>query len=70
MVEVETPETITDDQALNRWLPLSTCGELLLYVPFGKVQETKKLVKRHAIKIKGIRTWRFRPVWGLDVAEA
>jgi hypothetical protein len=70
MAEVEMAEDLTDDHALNRWLPISTCGDLVLYVPYGQVQETKKLLKRHGIKVKGIRTWRFRPVWGLEVAEA
>lgn len=70
MAEVETADSLTDETALEQWLPMSKCGDLLLYVPYGCVPETKKLVKKHGIRIKGIRTWRFRPVWGLDVAEA
>ncbi|MBA4181309.1 MAG: hypothetical protein C0506_12025 [Anaerolinea sp.] len=70
MAEVETADSITDETAVEQWLPFSKCGDLLLYVPFGCVPETKKLLKKHRIKVKGIRTWRFRPVWGLDVAEA
>jgi hypothetical protein len=31
--------------------------------------EAKKLCKKHQIKVAGIRVWRFRPVWGLEVAE-
>jgi CxxC motif-containing protein (DUF1111 family) len=34
------------------------------------VQEAKKLCKKHGVKLAGIRTWRFRPVWGIDVTEA
>jgi hypothetical protein len=45
-------------------------GDLLLYVPVGCVPEARKLCKKHGIRVKGIRTWRFRPVWGLEVAEA
>ncbi len=70
MAEVETADTINDDTAQNKWLPASLVGDLLIYVPAGHVPETKKLCKKHGIKPKGIRTWRFRPVWGLDVSEA
>lgn len=70
IAEVETPETLTDEEALNEWKPFSEIGELYLYVPQGYVAETKKLLKKHKIRAKGIRTWRFRPVWGLDVSDA
>ncbi len=70
MAEVETSDTVNDETAATKWLPESRLGDLLLYVPAGFVQETKKLLKTHGIKVKGIRTWRFRPVWGLDVTEA
>lgn len=69
MAEVETADTVNDESALEQWLPFSKCGDLYLYVPFGCVPETKKLLKKHGIKVRGIRTWRFRPVWGLDVVE-
>ena len=70
IAQVETSDTVNDDSAENRWLPASRMGELLLYVPAGKVEATKKLCKKHGIKTKGIRTWRFQPVWGLQVTEA
>jgi hypothetical protein len=70
MAQVETIDTLTDETALNRWLPCSKLGDLLLYVPFGHADEAKALCKKHGIKPKGIRLWRFRPVWGLDVANA
>ena len=70
MAEVEMPDTLTDESALNDWAPMSRVGELFLYVPAGTVPETKALLKKHKIRVAGIRTWRFRPVWGLDVAEA
>jgi hypothetical protein len=70
MAEVETADTVTDASALADWLPMSKCGELFIYVPAGCVQETKRLCKKHHIHAAGIRTWRFRPVWGLDVTEA
>ena len=70
MAEVETADTITDESAEEQWLPYSKCGDLYLYVPFGCADEARKIAKRHRVPLKGIRLWRFRPVWGLDVAEA
>lgn len=70
MAAVETPDTVTDESARERWLPYSKVGDLFIYVPYGCVQEAKRLCRKHGVKPKGIRTWRFRPVWGLDVAEA
>ena len=70
MAEIAMPDSVNDESAVNEWLPLSKVGDLYVYVPAGMVPETKKLVKKHNISLKGIRTWRFRPVWGLDVTEA
>lgn len=70
MAEVETPDTVNDDTAARRWKPIGEVGDLFVYVPAGMVPETKKLIKKHGVRVKGIRTWRFRPVWGLDVADA
>jgi hypothetical protein len=70
MAEVETADTVTEESALTEWLPYSRCGELLLYVPFGYVDQARRLCKKHRIQIAGVRAWRFRPVWGLDVADS
>ncbi len=70
MAEVATPDMVNDEVAQTRWLPISKVGDLYVYVPAGMAGEAKRLLKKHGIKAKGIRTWRFRPVWGLDVAEA
>ena len=70
MAEVEMADTLTDEAAHERWLPYSECGDLYLYVPFGCAGEARKLCRKHNVKVAGIRVWRFRPVWGLDVAEA
>ncbi len=70
MADVETPDTVTEETAVNEWLPKSKVGDFVVYVPAGMVPEAKKLIKKHKIPVKGIRTWRFRPVWGLDVSEA
>lgn len=70
MAEVETADTVNEESAQEEWLPYSRVGDLLIYVPQGCVPETRRLCKKFGIRPKGIRTWRFRPVWGLDVAEA
>lgn len=70
MAEVEMADSVNEASALERWLPYSKLGDLLLYVPAGMAAEAKKLCRRHGINVKGIRTWRFRPVWGIDVTEA
>jgi hypothetical protein len=70
IAEVETADTVNEESAQERWLPYSRVGDLLIYVPQGCVPETRRLCKKFGIKPKGIRTWRFRPVWGLDVADA
>lgn len=70
IAQVETADTVNDESALERWLPASKVGDLVVYVPFGSAMEAKRLCKKHGIKVKGIRMWRFRPVWGLDVSEA
>ena len=69
MAAVEMPDTVTDTSALQRWGPLSKCGDLYIYVPAGMAGEARKLLKRHKIKVAGIRTWRFRPVWGIEVTK-
>lgn len=70
MAEVEMDDSVTSESALEDWLPMSRIGDLLIYVPAGYVDEAKRLCRKHGVHPKGIRTWRFRPVWGLDVSEA
>ncbi len=70
MAEVETEDTVNEESAQTEWLPYSKQGDLLIYVPTGCVPETKRLCKRFGIRPKGIRTWRYLPVYGLQIAEA
>jgi hypothetical protein len=70
MAEIEMEDSVTSESAVNDWLPMSRVGDLLIYVPAGMAAEAKRLCKKHGIRPKGIRTWRFRPVWGLDVSDA
>ncbi len=67
MAEIEMPDSVSDDSALERWLPYSRLGDFILYVPAGLADEARKICQRHGVRVKGLRTWRFRPVWGLDV---
>lgn len=69
MAQVETADSLTSETAISRWLPAIQFGDTVLYVPAGCVDETRALLKKHNLKPKGIRTWRFRPVWGLEVVE-
>jgi hypothetical protein len=69
MAAVETADTVNDESALTRWLPFSKVGELFVYVPVGFGPQTHKLCQMHGVNIGGVRTWRMRPVWGLDVSD-
>jgi hypothetical protein len=69
MAEVETADTVNDEEAEREWKPYGNVGELLLYVPAGYAGKAKDLCKKHGVRLAGIRTWRFRPVWGLEVVD-
>lgn len=58
LAEVETADTVTEEQARERWLPLSRAGRLYLFVPVGLAQETKRLCRRLGVDLVGLRTWR------------
>ncbi|MEX2080862.1 MAG: hypothetical protein WEC33_04535 [Dehalococcoidia bacterium] len=70
IAEVATEETMTDEAAKGEWKQFGELGELYLYVPTGCGKKAKDLCRKHGVKVKGIRTWRYRPVWGLAVSEA
>jgi hypothetical protein len=61
---------VTDAEALGRWLPLSKAGPLFLFVPAGQAGRANALCRQHSIRVAGIRTWRWTPTYGLDIAEA
>ena len=69
LAAVETADTVTDEQASARWLPLSQVPDATfhLYVPSGFAAEAKRLLKKHGIKKAGLRTWRY--VTGLDALD-
>ena len=59
VAQVESASTITEQQALDEWLPYSLAGPLYLFVPVGYAQEAKRLCRRFRIDVVGLRTWRF-----------
>lgn len=65
--EVEIAETVTEDAARNRWLPLANLAPLYLYVPVGQGEHARKLCRDLKVPIVGIRTWRYTV--GVDQIE-
>jgi len=59
VAQVEASNTVTEQQALDEWLPHSLAGPLYLFVPVGHAQEAKRLCRHFRIQVVGLRTWRF-----------
>jgi hypothetical protein len=59
VAQVESTATVTEQQALDEWLPHSLAGPLYLFVPVGYAQEAKRICHRFRIDIVGLRTWRY-----------
>ena len=59
VAQVEASNTVTEQQALDEWLPCSLAGPLYLFVPVGYAQEAKRLCRRYRIALVGLRTWRY-----------
>ena len=59
VAQVEGRGTVTEQQALDAWLPYSLAGPLYLFVPVGYGREAKRLCRRFRIHIVGLRTWRY-----------
>jgi hypothetical protein len=69
---VETPHTVNEASARERWLPFSRIdAPFYLYVPAGAVNQTKKLLKNAGVKRAKIRTWRYIAGlnWTLDLTD-
>lgn len=58
LAQVETAETVNEEQAQREWKPLADLGPLYLYVPVGYADEAKRICKKLRIPIVGLRTWR------------
>ena len=59
VAQVESSATVTEQQALDEWLPDSLAGPLYLFVPVGYAREAKRLCRRFRIQLVGLRTWRY-----------
>ena len=59
VAQVESTATVTEQQALDEWLPHSLAGPLYLFVPVGYAQEARRICHRFRIDVVGLRTWRF-----------
>ena len=59
VAQVESTSTVTEQQALDEWLPYSLAGPLYLFVPVGYAQAAKRLCRRYRIALVGLRTWRY-----------
>ena len=66
LAAVETADTVTDEQAVGRWLPCSRVPDATfhLYVPSGFAAEARKLLKKHRIKNAALHTWRYVAGYG------
>ena len=59
IVEVETADSVTEEEAAKDWKRFSELVETFyLYVPAGYSDEAKRICKRMKVKVAGIRTWR------------
>jgi hypothetical protein len=67
--EVETLETVSEEQAERAWLPISRAGDLILFVPVGCGPSAMAICKKASVELKGVRTYRYRPVWGLEIND-
>jgi hypothetical protein len=59
VAQVEGAGAITEQRALDEWLPYSLAGPLYLFVPVGYAQKAKRICRRFRIPVVGLRTWRF-----------
>lgn len=57
--EIETEETIDDDEAKQWDRYGKLCGTCYVYVPEGSEKETKKLIEKGKLSVTGVRTYRF-----------
>lgn len=67
--EVETRDSVTEENAREYWLPYSKRGDFFLFVPVGLAGEAKKIANRAGVDLAGLRTYRHQPIWGLEVND-
>lgn len=59
IAEVETSETVTEEDAEKEWAPFAELAPLYLFVPTGLGDEAMRIVKKLKVPIVGLRTWRY-----------
>ena len=70
LAHVEIAETVTEDQAKEKWAPMGQLPDaaFYLYVPVGYGGQAKKICKGLKIDVHGFRTWRYIPQ-GIEINE-
>ncbi|MDP3766642.1 MAG: hypothetical protein Q8S13_01380 [Dehalococcoidia bacterium] len=70
LAQVETAETVSEEQARNAWLPYSKLPDsaFYLYVPVGYGGSAKRICKKLNISVYGYRTWRYVPQ-GIEIND-
>jgi len=70
LAEVETADTVTEEEARKGWLPFSKLPDtaFYLYVPVGYGALAKRICKQLGIDVYGFRTWRYTPQ-GLEIND-
>ena len=61
---------LTAAEAQERWRPFARAGALYLVVPAGQAAQANALCRRFKIPLAGLRTWRSRPAYGLEITDA
>ncbi|MXX30754.1 MAG: hypothetical protein F4Y69_03330 [Chloroflexi bacterium] len=62
---------VTNDTAVERWMPLSQAAPLILYVPMGQSGRAIRLCRLNGIKLHKLMIYRQRPAgFGIDLQEA
>jgi hypothetical protein len=59
VAQVEAASAVTEQRAMDEWLPYSLAGPLYLFVPVGYAREAKRICRRFRIAVVGLRTWRY-----------
>jgi hypothetical protein len=67
--EVETRDSVTEENARDYWLPYSKAGDFYLFVPVGQAGQARKICKKVGVELTGLRTYRHQPIWGVEVND-
>jgi hypothetical protein len=68
--EVETHRSLRDTpehDLIEKWRTFTFLGETILFVPLMQADDVKAMLKRHKLKIGGLRGWRY--IIGQDLID-